>query len=56
MPELTWKVLEKIPNIVITAAVLLGGIWWIINRRIEMQELKVKEEGKESNPEKKATK
>lgn len=46
IPDLTWKVLGKIPNIVFTAGILLGGLWWIINRRIEMQELKEKDGNK----------
>ncbi len=37
-PKLTWKVLSKIPNIVSTGGVLLLGIWWIINRRIKLQD------------------
>jgi formate dehydrogenase iron-sulfur subunit len=49
LPDLTWKVLEKIPNIVLTAGLLLGGIWWIINRRMEMQELRIREEEKKQN-------
>lgn len=34
LPSLTWIVQEKVPNVVITGAVFLGGIWWIINRRM----------------------
>ncbi|MBN2357765.1 4Fe-4S dicluster domain-containing protein [candidate division KSB1 bacterium] len=36
-PRLTWNVLSKIPNIVGTGGVLLFGIWWIINRRITLE-------------------
>ena len=36
-PKLTWEILNKIPNIVSTAGVLLFGIWWIINRRMVLQ-------------------
>ena len=36
-PSLTWNVLSKIPNIVSTAGVLLFGVWWIINRRIKLE-------------------
>jgi len=39
-PQLTWNILSKIPNIVGTGAVLLGGIWWIINRRIKLEKSK----------------
>jgi len=37
LPLLTWNVLQKIPNFVVVGGVLLGGIWWITNRRIEVQ-------------------
>jgi formate dehydrogenase iron-sulfur subunit len=33
LPELTWRVLELVPDVVSTGSVLLGGIWWITNRR-----------------------
>ncbi len=36
LPLLTWNVLQKIPNFVTFGAVLLGGIWWITNRRNEV--------------------
>jgi formate dehydrogenase iron-sulfur subunit len=38
MPPLTMKALSKVPNVVGIGAVLLGGIWWITNRRHEVQE------------------
>jgi formate dehydrogenase iron-sulfur subunit len=34
LPDLTWMVQEKVPNVVITGAVFLGGLWWVINRRM----------------------
>ncbi|MFH1069546.1 MAG: 4Fe-4S dicluster domain-containing protein [Candidatus Glassbacteria bacterium] len=37
LPELTWQVLSKIPSIVLTGGVLLGGLSWIINRRIQIE-------------------
>jgi formate dehydrogenase iron-sulfur subunit len=37
LPQLTWNVLQKIPNFVVVGGVLLGGIWWITNRRAEVQ-------------------
>jgi formate dehydrogenase iron-sulfur subunit len=37
LPELTWTVLRKIPNIVFTAGIILGGVWWVINRRMELE-------------------
>ncbi len=33
LPMLTWKVLSMIPDIVAISGVILGGIWWITNRR-----------------------
>lgn len=37
LPMLTWEVLQKIPNFVVVGSVLLGGIWWITKRRVEVQ-------------------
>jgi hypothetical protein len=34
---LTWQVLQKIPSFVLVGSILLGGIWWITNRRREVQ-------------------
>ncbi len=36
LPETTWRVLELLPDVVSTGTVLLGGIWWITNRRGEV--------------------
>jgi formate dehydrogenase iron-sulfur subunit len=36
LPETTWRVLELLPDVVSTGTVLLGGIWWITNRRNEV--------------------
>ena len=36
LPTLTWRVLELVPDVVSTGSVLLGGIWWITNRREEV--------------------
>jgi formate dehydrogenase iron-sulfur subunit len=36
MPLLTYRVLSHIPNLVALGAVVLGGIWWITNRRVEV--------------------
>jgi formate dehydrogenase iron-sulfur subunit len=46
LPLLTWNVLKKIPNFVTVGGVLLGGIWWITNRREEVRQA---EEGKEKS-------
>jgi formate dehydrogenase iron-sulfur subunit len=34
--DLTWRVLELVPDVVMTGSVLLGGIWWITNRPAEV--------------------
>jgi formate dehydrogenase iron-sulfur subunit len=36
LPDTTWRVLELVPDVVSTGSVLLGGIWWITNRRAEV--------------------
>jgi formate dehydrogenase iron-sulfur subunit len=33
LPQTTWRVLSKIPDIASFGFVMLGGIWWITNRR-----------------------
>lgn len=38
LPERTWNVLSKIPDVVITGGVMLYGIWWITHRREEVRE------------------
>ena len=37
LPLLTWNVLQRIPNFVVFGTVLLGGVWWITNRRAEVE-------------------
>jgi formate dehydrogenase iron-sulfur subunit len=36
MPALTYRVLTHVPDLVTLGSVLLGGIWWITNRRSEV--------------------
>ena len=36
-PMLTWQALSKIPTVVTVGGVFLYGIWWITNRRTEVQ-------------------
>ncbi|MDK9699520.1 MAG: 4Fe-4S dicluster domain-containing protein [bacterium] len=38
LPELTWTVMSKIPNVVMTGGILLGGISWIIHRRMQIDQ------------------
>jgi formate dehydrogenase iron-sulfur subunit len=42
LPMLTWNALSKIPSVVITGGTVLYGIWWITNRRKEVQEYEKK--------------
>jgi formate dehydrogenase iron-sulfur subunit len=42
LPDLTWAVMQRIPNYVFWGGTLLGGIWWITNRRKEVQALEHK--------------
>jgi formate dehydrogenase iron-sulfur subunit len=35
-PQLTWDILSKIPNVVSTGGVVMFGIWWIVNRRMQL--------------------
>ncbi|MBS4028680.1 MAG: 4Fe-4S dicluster domain-containing protein [Ignavibacteriales bacterium] len=37
LPDLTWAVLSKIPNYIFWGGTLLGGIWWLTNRRREVE-------------------
>jgi formate dehydrogenase iron-sulfur subunit len=38
-PNFTWKAMREIPNVVTFGGVFLYGLWWIINRRIELQKI-----------------
>ena len=44
LPMLTYRVLSKIPTVVTTGMVLLGGIYWISNRREEVARAESKRE------------
>lgn len=46
LPMLTWKALSKIPDIVVIGGVILGGVWWVINRRMELEKTKGEEGSK----------
>jgi len=48
LPELTWQALRAIPGILITGGLLLGGVSWIINRRIQLAEEGLDMDGPES--------
>ncbi|MBD3333912.1 MAG: 4Fe-4S dicluster domain-containing protein [Candidatus Eisenbacteria bacterium] len=36
LPDLTWMVQEKIPYVIASGGLLLGGVYWIINRRMRL--------------------
>ena len=52
LPQRTWRVLEKIPDIVTTAAVALGAVYWITNRREDVR--KYEEEVKKQRSQQKS--
>jgi formate dehydrogenase iron-sulfur subunit len=37
LPNLTWRALSHVPDVVTVGSVLLGGVWWITHRREEVQ-------------------
>jgi hypothetical protein len=43
----TYRVLAKIPNLVTLGGALLGGIWWITNRREEVARAEKRDGNKE---------
>jgi formate dehydrogenase iron-sulfur subunit len=45
LPMLTFKALSKIPSIVTTGVVLLGGIYWITNRRDDVARVERNDDG-----------
>ena len=36
LPILTWNVLNRLPDIVVMAGLMLAGVVWVINRRLEL--------------------
>ncbi|MFZ0427942.1 MAG: 4Fe-4S dicluster domain-containing protein [Acidobacteriota bacterium] len=38
LPSRTWEALSKVPPIVVGGASLLTGVWWVIQRRMKLQE------------------
>jgi formate dehydrogenase iron-sulfur subunit len=43
LPQLTWGALKKVPSIIVFGGAFLYGVWWIIDRRMELAEYKAKE-------------
>jgi len=49
LPRLTWKVLEKIPSLVLVLGTALTGVWWITSRRAEVQRAESGKNGGDGN-------
>jgi len=47
LPELTWAALKNVPSIAIFGGALLYGVWWIIDRRMELAEYNKKQQDSE---------
>ena len=47
LSPLTWNALSKVPSIVTVGGSLLYGIWWITNRRTEVQHHELRQRGME---------
>jgi formate dehydrogenase iron-sulfur subunit len=43
LPKLTWEALSKVPSVIIFGGAFLYGVWWIIDRKMELAEYKAKE-------------
>ena len=43
LPLLTWNVLSKLPDVVLVGGTMLGGMAWIINRRMTLEDERIKE-------------
>jgi formate dehydrogenase iron-sulfur subunit len=54
LPMYTYRVLSKIPNLVTLGGALLGGIWWITNRRGEVARAEKEEKESRETPTKKS--
>ena len=51
LPMLTWRVLEKLPKVVSVGGALMGGIWWITNRRQEVARAEAAKKGERGKEE-----
>jgi formate dehydrogenase iron-sulfur subunit len=47
LPQLTWQALSKVPSVAIFGGAFLYGVWWIIDRRMELAEYKAKRKEKD---------
>jgi len=46
LPHYTWVILNKMPAVFVGVGALMGGIWWVIERRDRLQREAAEEEGK----------
>ncbi len=46
-PDLTWKIIEQVPNVLGIGGISLFGIMWVISRRIEMKQRMIAEKESE---------
>lgn len=44
VPERTWAVMQHVPTVAVGMAVLSGGVYWVIERRMRMARLRQEEE------------
>jgi formate dehydrogenase iron-sulfur subunit len=49
LPQLTWQALSKVPSVAIFGGAFLYGVWWIIDRRMELAEYRAKMKEKEKS-------
>jgi len=38
LPQLTWAALSKVPSMIVGVGGAMTGLWWIINRRMQLEE------------------
>jgi len=38
LPQLTWAALSKVPPIVAGVGCVMTGVWWVVNRRMQLAE------------------
>ena len=41
LPEKTWGALKIVPGLFSGVGIVMGGLWWIIERRIRLQNTKI---------------
>jgi formate dehydrogenase iron-sulfur subunit len=43
LPQLTWAALSKVPPLIAGVGGIMTGVWWVINRRMQLQEQNLKD-------------